>query len=166
MNNRYGLLIGNDLLLQRKYFIEMSRLYGVEALYQHPINSTKTYNIYGELNTQYSECEKVWVIFKEQPDVKTLRKLGWASETQEEFSIISVPYDLKNIQKGCIFNIPDVFNNEAYRPFRVEEISTKPIYPASLTCKLVPQTANNYDKSLNNTNIRNNNVLVDIEGEC
>lgn len=68
-----------------------------------------------------------------------MKKLGWMAEFNTEASIISVPYDLSGIQVGCLFIVPSALNPNQGRLFRVAKISTIMIYPASITCELVPE---------------------------
>ena len=55
---------------------------------------------------------------------------------QDQLTVISVPYDLENLQIGCLFEIPSAYDNTPGRKFRVVEMYTIPIYPASITCRL------------------------------
>ena len=138
MNTSFGLLNQPDVKLQRRYFQEMVNLRGVFCGYQYPL-SDKQYTIQGELNTAYSDPQTIGCIFNEHLDQKTQKKLGWTAELQEEMTVISVPYDLENLQIGCIFSIPSTFDNTEDRLFRVVEMSAIPAYPASITCRLVPE---------------------------
>ena len=73
-----------------------------------------------------------------------MKKLGWDSELQTEESIISVPYDTKDVQAGSLFILPSALDNTKGRLFRATELSTIMIYPASITCKLVPEWEDAY----------------------
>lgn len=148
MELQYGLLIKEkDLLLQRKYFTEMCNLIGVNVLHRAP-RAGKSYTTYSEVESNYFEAESVGCIFEEHPDQKTMKKLGWNSELSSAASVISVPYDLKGIQKGSLFIIPSAFNPKEGRLFRVTEISGIMIYPCSLTCQLVPEFEDTYSPNL------------------
>lgn len=139
MNSPYGLLINQkDILLQRSYFNELVTLLGVFVKHRAP-KPGKTYTTYGDISSAYFEAEEVGCIFAEHPDQRTMKKLGWNSELSSDAAVISVPYDLNGIQQGSLFFIPSAFDNTADRLFRVVEISSIMIYPASLTCKLVPE---------------------------
>jgi len=74
----------------------------------------------------------------------------------DKASMISVPYDLENLQVGCLFEIPSAFDNTPGRKFRVAEMSAVMIYPASITCKLVLEYENTMEKAevelFNNSN--------------
>lgn len=154
MNSPYGLLIkAKDLLLHRNYFNELVKMIGVQTLYRAP-RPGKSYTIYSEIDSNYFEPEQVGCIFEEHPNPKTMKTLGWNTELENNPALISVPYDLKGLQKGALFEIPDTFNPEAYRLFRVNEISGIMIYPASLTCQLIPEFNNSFSNNL--LNHRNN----------
>lgn len=137
MNKQYGLLNQPNVILQRKYFNEMVNLRGIFCKYQYPI--AKQYTLQSELDTAYSEPEIVGCIFNENVDQKTTHKLGWNAESDTSATIISVPYDLKNLQIGALFEIPSAFDDAPGRLFRVVEMSTIAVYPASVTCRLVPE---------------------------
>lgn len=142
MNTNYGLLLNEkDIMLQRNYFNEAARLIGVNVLHRAP-RSDKHYTTYAEISANYYEPELVACIFDEFPNPRTMKKLGWNAELSENASIISVPYDLKGLQQGSLFIIPSAFDNTKGRLFRVVEITGIMIYPASLTCRLVPEYEN------------------------
>ena len=52
---------------------------------------------------------------------------------------ISVPYDLENLQIGCLFKIPSAYDSTEGRLFRVVDMSAIAMYPASITCRLVQE---------------------------
>ena len=58
---------------------------------------------------------------------------------QENASIIHVPYDLNGLQQGAIFLIPSGIDNAQGRVFRVSKLTNGIIYPASITCEIVPE---------------------------
>lgn len=138
MERDYGILISPPVELQRRYFKEMVTLRGVFCKYQYPLQN-KQYTTQGELDTSYSDPIKVGCIFNENLDQKTAKKLGWNAELQDQMSVISVPYDLENLQVGCLFEIPAAFDGAEGRLFRVVEMYSIAIYPASITCRLVPE---------------------------
>lgn len=135
----YGLLVNPDTKIQRMYFKEMVRLLGINTQYQYPL-SNKDYNLQGELTcNKYSEPEKVGCIFEEHIQQKTAKLLGWNAEQETSAAIIHVPYDLKELQLGCLFTIPSAFDNTPGRIFRVTKLYATMIYPASITCELAPE---------------------------
>ena len=130
MNKDYGLLNQPNVELQRKYFKEMVNLRGVFCEYRYP--TTKQYNTQAELDSVYSEPIKVGCIFEDNVPQKTTQLLGWNAEADTNATMISVPYDLEHLQIGCLFNLPSAFDNAPGRLFRVVEMSTISVYPASV----------------------------------
>ena len=160
MENNYGLLLNKkDILIQRRYFDEMCQMIGIKVIHRAP-KPGKHYTTYAELATNYHEPEAVGCIFDEHPNQRTMKKLGWNAELGESASIISVPYDLEGLQQGSLFIVPSAFDNTKGRLFRVVEITGIMIYPASLTCKLVPEyentfTSDSFDHKRNSFNLLN-----------
>lgn len=147
MENNYGLLLNQDIKLHRGYFDEMVKLLGINVLYRAP-KPGKKYTFYAEIEANYQPSIKVGCIFQEHPDQRTMKKIGWVAELQDGESVIHVPYDLKDIQVGCLFIIPSGLDCAKGRLFRVTELSNIMIYPASIACKIVPQYEDDYDRGL------------------
>ena len=146
MENKYGLSLNHNITIHRKYFIEMTNLLGIKVLY-YPPNLSKHYTSYTELISSYEKPEVVDCIFEEHIDQKTMKKLGWDAELVEGEAIISVPYDLEGLQAGALFIIPSGIDCASGRLFRVTQMSTIQIYPASITCRLVPEFENTFSSS-------------------
>lgn len=162
-NKDTGLLLNsNNIKLHRKWFEEMTNLLGIKVLYRAP-RPNKHYDGYGELDSFYYEPEVIGCIFEEHPTQKTMRKLGWNAELSTELSIIHVPYDLKELQKGALFIIPSGLDNAQGRVFRVVEMSTISVYPASITCQIGPVWENTFENSQFVFNDKNFNLLVEDE---
>lgn len=159
MNSPYGLLLNQkDILLQRNYFNEMVNLIGVQVKHRAP-RPDKHYTTYAEIQGNYFEPEVVGCIFIEHPDQRTMKKLGWNAELTTDASLISVPYDLNGIQQGSLFYIPSAFDNTSDRLFRVVELSSIMIYPASLTCRLVPEYETTFSPNLQDHTRNSFNLL-------
>lgn len=155
----YGLLINKeDILLQRNYFNELVTLLGVQVKHRAP-RPDKHYTTYAEVKSNYFEPVTVGCIFSEHIDQKTMKKLGWNAELTTEAAVISVPYDLEGLQQGSLFYIPSAFDNTKDRLFRVVEISSIMIYPASLTCRLVPEYENTFSENLHDHKRNSFNLL-------
>ena len=73
--NKYGLLLNDNIKLHRQYFKEMTELIGIKCIYKAPINA-KTHDTHGDLDTHYYPSQLVGCIFQEHPDQKTLKKQG------------------------------------------------------------------------------------------
>lgn len=133
-----GLLLNpSNIKLHRKYFIEMTRLLGINVIYRAP-RKDKHYDGYGELDSFYYEPVVTGCIFDEHPTQWTMKKLGWNSELSEGLSIIHVPYDLPELQVGSLFIIPSGIDDAKGRLFRVTRMSTISVYPASVSCEIGP----------------------------
>ena len=156
--NDYGLLINQDIKLHRHWFKEMTRLIGITALYR-TLKPGKKWTSYAEIDANYFPAEPVGCIFNEHPDQKTMKKMGWVSELQDGESIISVPYDLKDIQVGSLFIIPSGIDCAKGRLFRVVELLSIMIYPASMTCKIVPQYEDDYNRAMLDHSTNSFNLL-------
>lgn len=159
-NTKYGALLTPDAKIHRRYFKEMCDLIGIKVIYRAP-RPDKHYTTYAEINSNYYEPILESCIFDDHPSQRTMRKLGWDSELQTDASIISVRYDLPNIQKGALFIIPSGLDCAQGRVFRLEEISNIMIYPASLTCKLVPE----YENTFTNTSYTHENDSFNLLNE-
>lgn len=138
LNQKYGTLLTPDIKLHRQYFEEMIKLMGIWVIYRSP-KKDKHYTTYTEIQSNFNDPILVGCIFEDHPNQQTLRKLGWAAELQENSSLIHVPYDLPNIQQGALFIIPSGLDDGKGRLFRVVKLTNSMIYPASITCEIVPE---------------------------
>lgn len=161
--NDYGLLLNKDIKLHRMYFKQMVKLIGINCKYRSPLNG-KTYTLHGDLEANYSEPETVGCIFQDHPDQKTLKKMGWVAELQENSSIIHVPYDLKNLQVGALFEVPSGLDTAKPRLFRVISIQNIMVYPASVACEIAPEYIDTDEKTtIRDFTKTNTTLLVDYE---
>ena len=142
-NNKYGKLLQPDIKIFRSFFEEMISLIGIKVFYRAPMPD-KHYTTFTEIESNYFEPIKVGCIFDEHPTQQTLKKIGWVSELQESASIIHVPYDLPNIQQGALFFIPSGLDNAPNRLFRVTKLMNSMVYPASISCEIVPEFENTF----------------------
>lgn len=156
--NNYGLLINENITLHREWFKQMCSLIGVTVIYRAP-KEGKKYTSYAEIEANYQKPDAVGCIFDEHPNQKTMKKMGWVSELQDGESIISVPYDLHDLQVGALFILPSGIDFAKGRLFRVTELSTTMIYPSSITCKIVPQYEDSYDRALLDHSTNSFNLL-------
>ena len=152
--NDYGMLLNKDIKLHRQWFKQMTNLIGITCQYKAPLIDnieTKEFDTYGDLAAKYpKESISVGCIFQEHLDQKTLKKMGWVAELQENSSIIHVPYDLKDLQVGCLFEIPSGLDNAKPRLFRVISMQNIMVYPASIACELAPEYENIDEPVLHN----------------
>lgn len=157
-NNKYGQLLTDSIKLHRNYFKEMVKLLGINCIYRAP-KSSKSYTTYAEIDSNYEAPILVGCIFDEHPNQRTLMKMGWVSELQESSSLMSVPYDLTGIQAGALFIVPSGIDSATGRLFRVVKLSNIMIYPASITCEIVPEYEDTYEPSLQNHQTDSFNLL-------
>ena len=159
----YGILLTPEIKLHRQYFKEMVKLLGINCIYKAPLPG-KTFDRHGDLDADYYPGEVVGVIFQEHPDQKTLKKMGWVAELQENSSIIHVPYDLPHIQVGALFIIPSGLDQAEGRVFRVISMQNIMVYPASIACEIAPEYEDTDEiVSTNDFTNTNFNMLVDNE---
>ena len=176
IDNPYGLLYKQDVLIQRQYFVEMTKLLGITVMYTYPkvigdnsdelsaLPSQKEYSIYGEQRGKYEDWIPIGCIFEEYPTQQSLRKLGWLTELQENASIIHLPYDTPGLQRGSLVVVPMGVNSNTGRLFKVTRLSNIMLYPASISCEIVPEWENSLSESqVNNFSESNFNVLFDPE---
>lgn len=164
-NNDYGLLINKDIKLHRTWFKQMVALHGIFCEYRAP-RSSKEFNVHGDLNSHYYEPIKVGVIFEDHPDQKSLKKMGWVAELQENSSMIHVPYDLQHLEVGALFDIPSGLDNAPARRFRVISMQNIMIYPASIACEVAPEYEDTTQLSeIHDFTSSNFTVLNDNEGD-
>lgn len=133
-----GLLINSDAELLRNFFKEAARLRGIQVEYQYPIDMT--FSKYAEEDPRgYSEAMPLDIIFEENPDIKTLKRYGWISETDENTPYMAeFPYDTFKLAKGCRIRIPSPLNDNSGRLFVVTQIRSSLEYPEAWACKLAP----------------------------
>ena len=144
---KYGILLNDGIKLHRKYFKEMVKLIGINAIYRAP-KPDKHYTTYAEIASNYQEPEEVGIIFTEYPDQKTLKKIGWVAELQDNASLIHVPYDLHDLQAGALFYLPSGLDDGKYKLFRVDILSNIMVYPASIVCSIVPEYEDSLPQSI------------------
>lgn len=111
---------------------------GINCVYKTPKDG-KRFDDYGDLASRYNEGEIVGCIFQDHPDQTTLKKMGWVAELEENSSIIHVPYDLHDLQVGCLFSIPSGLDDGKSRDFRVIKMQNIMVYPASIACEIAPE---------------------------
>lgn len=158
LNNKYGLLLNQDIKLQRHYFKEMCSLIGINVVYRAP-KKDKHYTTYAEINSNYNEPILLGCIFDEHPTQQTLKKIGWVSELQEGSSIIHIPYDTPDLQQGSLFIVPSGLDNGEGRLFRLVKMTNIMVYPTSIACEIVPEYENTYEPSQDNFEQSSFNLL-------
>lgn len=162
MENKFGILLGEDAKIFRQYFEELVSLIGIQVFYRAPLPG-KNYTIYTEIESNYYEPIQVGCIFTDHPDQQTLKKMGWVSELQENSSIIHVPYDLPELQQGALFFLPSGLDNSPSRLFRVVKMQNTMMYPSSISCEIIPEFENTFNKDQYNYSQNSFNLLIETE---
>lgn len=130
-------ILQNDLLLQRYWFEEVLDLYGISAKY-YQLKPGCKFTSAGELSSNYYDPIKARILFDQVPKISTLKRLGWVTELDQNSSLIHVKFDTPGIQFGCIYSIKDPLTPDKGRLFRITKLQTGIIYPAAVTCQIVP----------------------------
>lgn len=141
MEQKYGKLLTPDIKLHRKYFDEMVKLLGIQVIYRAP-RKDKHWTTYSEISSNYKEPLLIGCIFEEHPTQSTMKKRGWVSELQTDSSFIDIAYDTPDIQVGALFIVPSGLDDGKGRLFRCVTMQNSMIYPAAITCKIVPEYEN------------------------
>lgn len=161
----FGVLYNQDILLHRRWFIEMTKLIGINCVYYAPLPG-KHFNRHGDLLANYQPGRVVGCIFEDHPTQKSLKKMGWVAELQEGASIIHVPYDLTDLQVGALFELPSGIDNTPGRLFRVISMQNIMLYPASIACEVAPEYYSADEPHLTKEFSQSNtNLLIDLEGD-
>lgn len=163
MEQKYGKLLTPDIKLHRKYFDEMVKLLGIQVIYRAP-RKDKHWTNYSEISSNYKEPLLIGCIFEEHPTQSTMKKRGWVSELQTDSSFIDVAYDTPDIQVGALFIVPSGLDDGKGRLFRCVTMQNSMIYPAAITCEIVPEYENT--NTLDNKDYQHSsfNLLNEEEG--
>lgn len=156
--NRYGTLLTPDIKLHRGWFKEFVKFHGINVIYR-AVKPGKKWTNYAELNTNFEEPTLESCIFEEHPTQQTMKMLGWVSELQDSSSVIHVRYDLPNIQVGCLFIVPSGLDNAQGRLFRVTKLTNGIVYPATITCEIVPEYESTFTESMHDHKYSSFNLL-------
>lgn len=163
MQQKYGKLLTPDIKIHRKYFDEMVKLLGIQVIYRAP-RKDKHWTTYSEIESNYKEPLLIGCIFEEHPTQNTMKKRGWVSELQESSSLIDIAYDTPEIQLGALFIVPSGIDNSKGRLFRCVKITNSMVYPAAITCEIVPEYENTYISENKNYEHSSFNLLNKEEG--
>jgi len=163
MEQKYGKLLTPDIKLHRKYFDEMVKLLGIQVIYRAP-RKDKHWTQYSEISSNYKEPLLVGCLFEEHPTQNTMKKRGWVSELQTDSSFIDVAYDTPDIQVGALFIVPSGLDDGKGRLFRCVAMRNSMIYPAAITCEIVPEYENTNTLDTKDYQHSSFNLLNEEEG--
>lgn len=137
MDNRDTGILLNDknIKIHRQYFNQMVKLIGINVEYRAPRKDAH-FDSLGDFRSKYKEPVTVGCIFNDHPDQKTMKKLGWVAEGETDTQLITVAYDLPDLEVGALFTLPSAIDGAKGRAFRVIRMSTISVFPASITCEV------------------------------
>lgn len=130
-------IIQNDALMYRRWAEEQLEMYGVSAQY-YQIKPHHSFTSAGELAANYYDPTPAKIFFDQVPKITTLKKLGWVTELDQQASLINVLFTTPGISVGCLYDIKDPLTPDRGRLFRVTKLQTGILYPAYVTCQIVP----------------------------
>lgn len=132
-----GLLNRQDSRIHRAYFCEMCKLIGQTVGYQYVVEQRMT--IHSEDNSKLSMPIRLNILFDENPNINTLNKLGWVSESLDTKPVIAnLPYNTPNLTVNARITIESVDGVDRPRVFRITALKSDLEYPDAFTCALVP----------------------------
>lgn len=137
-----GFLVNKDATILRNFFKEAAKLRGIHVLYQYPIDMELS-NYAEENPLGFSDAEEMDIIFDENPNIRTLKKYGWVTESGgDQPYMANLPYDAKMLCKGCRITIPSPLlpsgTPVSDRIFVVTDIHTSLEFPEAWACKVAP----------------------------
>lgn len=137
-------LIGEDITLMRDRYDEALEMQGIPCRYQFPLMPTS--NAQGEaVVDSYSDMIGTHIFFDGNPKVKTYKRLGWVVENDKNLPfLVHCSFNLKNLQKDCLFHIAGQYTNMPDRIFRVTELTCDMQAPDHMVAQVVPV----YDKNV------------------
>lgn len=167
-------LIQSDVKIMRAYYDEALKAQGIPAKYQYP-NIVDT-NTQGEpVIDSYSIAEDTFIFFEGAPKLKTFKRFGWVVEKNDDLPfLIHCSFNLKHLQKDCIFEIAGQHADLPSRKFRVIELTTDIQCPDHFVAQVIPiyrdgikavgRTRKEVEKTYNKSN-RFLNTNVDYRGQ-
>lgn len=153
-------LIGPDIKLMRERYDEALKMMGIPCKYQYPLLAGT--NEQGEsVSDRLSASEDTCIFFDGNPKLKTYKRLGWVVENDSELPfLIHCSFNLKNLQRDCVFTLSGQYTGLPDRMFRVTELTSDLQAPDHIVCKVIPvygdekpvgrtevETAKKYNKS-------------------
>ena len=131
-------LIGPDIQLMRQRYDEALEMQGIPCKYQYPLLAGT--NEQGEpVADRLSAKENTHIFFDGNPKVKTYKRLGWVVENDSELPfLIHCSFNLKHLQKDCVFTLSGQYTGLPDRMFRVTELTSDLQAPDHIVCKVIP----------------------------
>ena len=82
---------------------------------------------------------------------------------QENSSIIEVPYDLPNLQIGALFIVPSGLDSANGRVFKVINMESIAVYPATILCEIAPVYQDAFDRGQFDHTDNDTNLLLNTD---
>ena len=164
-------LIGEDIKIMRLRYDEALKMQGIPCKYQFPLMPDS--NVQGEaVIDSYSDMIDTHIFFDENPKVKTYKRYGWVVENDKDLPfLIHCSFNLKYLQKDCLFHMSGQYTGLPDRIFRVTELSCAMQVPDHMVAQVVPvyekQTVGRTEKEVEKTFNTSNHFLkpnVDYRG--
>lgn len=141
-----GLLVRQDAKIFRGYFKEMCKLDGISVGYQYVVKQAMT--IHSEDNSFLSMPIRIDILFDEQPNVDTLKRLGWVTEiSSNQPVVVNMPYDTPNLTVNARIIIESIDGTPRPRVFKITSIQSDLEFPDAYTCSAVPVVDQSYQKN-------------------
>ena len=164
-------LIGEDIKIMRLRYDEALKMQGIPCRYQFPLMPDS--NVQGEaVIDSYSGKIDTHIFFDENPKVKTYKRYGWVVENDKNLPfLIHCSFNLKHLQKDCLFHMSGQYTGLPDRIFRVTELACYIQAPDHMVAQVVPvyekQTVGRTQKEVEKTFNTSNHFLkpnVDYRG--
>ena len=95
--------------------------------------------IHSEDNSEYSMPVRLDILFDENPSVKTLNRMGWVSELNDQKPfIVNLPYNTPNLTVNARIIVESTEGTPRPRVFRISKIESDLEFPDAYTCAVVP----------------------------
>lgn len=164
-------LIGEDIKIMRLRYDEALQMQGIPCKYQFPLMPAS--NDQGEsVVDSYSDMIGTHIFFDGNPKVKTYKRYGWVVENDKDLPfLIHCSFNLKYLQKDCLFHMSGQYTGLPDRIFQVTELSCDMEAPDHMVAQVVPvyekQTVGRTEKEVEKTFNTSNHFLkpnVDYRG--
>lgn len=131
-------LIGKDIELMRSRYDEALEMQGIPCKYQYPLLSdTNTQSEF--VADSLSDMVDTHIFFDGSPKIKTYKRYGWVVENDKDLPfLIHCSYNLRDLQRGCIFRLSGQYTGLPDRVFRVIELTCDLQAPDHMIAQVVP----------------------------
>lgn len=153
-------LIGEDIKIMRLRYDEALKMQGIPCKYQFPLMPDS--NVQGEaVIDSYSDKIDTHIFFDGNPKVKTYKRYGWVVENDKDLPfLIHCSFNLKYLQKDCLFHMSGQYTGLPDRIFRVTELTCDIQAPDHMIAQVVPvyekqavgRTQKEVEKTFNTSN--------------